>query len=70
MPEREAGTVKWFSAPKGYGFIVRDKGGDLYVHFTGIRGERRNLLKEGLRVEFTVSQADKSPRAEDVVVVD
>ena len=70
MAERETGTVKWFSPTEGYGFIARDKGGDLFVHFTGIRGERRNLLKQSLRVEFTVIREEKGPRAQDVVVVD
>ncbi len=54
MAELETGTVKWFSASKGYGFIARDSGGDVFVHFTGIRGERRDMLKEGQRVKFMV----------------
>lgn len=69
MAERETGTVKWFSGTKGYGFIVRDEGSDLFVHFSAIRGERRGRLKEGQRVEFTVIQEEKGPRAQDVVVI-
>lgn len=70
MAERETGTVKWFSSTKGYGFIIRDKGGDLFVHFAAIRGEERGRLEKGQRVEFTVIQEEKGPRAQDVVVAD
>ena len=70
MAEREIGTVKWFDATKGYGFIVRDRGGDIFVHYTGIRGEGYRSLSENQRVEFTIVQGRKGPQAQDVVVVD
>jgi len=63
---REHGTVKWFNTAKGYGFITRDCGDDVFVHFRAIRGRGHRSLKEGQRVEFSVSQADKGPQADDV----
>jgi CspA family cold shock protein len=69
MSAREVGTVKWFNNSKGYGFIQRDTGGDVFVHFKAIRGEGYKSLEEGMRVEFTVSQGQKGLQAEDVVVV-
>ncbi|MFH1626161.1 MAG: cold-shock protein [Pseudomonadota bacterium] len=65
--ERETGTVKWFNNTKGYGFITRDQGGDVFVHYTAIRGEGFRSLEEGQRVEFTVGQGEKGPQAQDVV---
>lgn len=53
---RERGTVKWFNNSKGYGFIQRDEGGDVFVHFRAISGEGYKSLVEGQRVEFTVAQ--------------
>jgi CspA family cold shock protein len=70
MTERETGTVKWFNSTKGYGFIERDQGKDVFVHHTGVRGEGHRSLTEGQRVEFTVVQGERGPRAEDVVVLD
>lgn len=67
MAERESGTVKWFDSAKGYGFIQRDKGEDVFVHFRAIRGEGYRSLDEGQRVEFTVTQGQKGLQAEDVV---
>lgn len=69
MAERETGTVKWFSNSKGYGFIERDAGDDIFVHYSDIRGEGYRSLREGQRVEFTVGQGQKGPQAQDVVVV-
>jgi CspA family cold shock protein len=69
MAERETGTVKWFNAIKGYGFIEGDRGGDVFVYYNNIRGTGYRSLDEGLRVEFTVIQAAKGPQALDVVVV-
>jgi CspA family cold shock protein len=69
MAERETGTVKWFNASKGYGFISRDKGGDVFVHYSAIRAAGFRTLEENQRVEFTVTQGDKGPQATDVVVV-
>lgn len=65
--EREGGTVKWFNTSKGFGFISRDSGDDIFVHFRAIRGEGHRVLVEGQRVEFTVMNRDKGLQAEDVV---
>lgn len=64
---RESGTVKWFNTSKGFGFISRDSGDDIFVHFRAIRGEGHRVLVEGQRVEFVVMQRDKGLQAEDVV---
>lgn len=64
---REGGTVKWFNTSKGFGFISRDSGDDIFVHFRAIRGEGHRVLMEGQRVEFSVMQRDKGLQAEDVV---
>ncbi|KRW59673.1 cold-shock protein [Pseudomonas sp. TTU2014-080ASC] len=65
--DRESGTVKWFNTSKGFGFISRDSGDDIFVHFRAIRGEGHRVLIEGQRVEFSVMQRDKGLQAEDVV---
>lgn len=65
---RETGTVKWFNTSKGFGFISRDRGDDIFVHFRAIRGEGHRILVEGQRVEFSVMQRDKGLQAEDVIV--
>ncbi|WP_372749251.1 cold-shock protein [Litorivivens sp.] len=65
-PQRETGSVKWFNANKGYGFITRENGDDVFVHFRSIRGKGRRSLQEGQRVEFVLSQGDKGAQAEDV----
>ena len=67
MAERESGTVKWFNDSKGYGFIQRESGGDVFVHHSAIRIEGFRTLSEGQRVEFQVVQGQKGPAAEDVV---
>ena len=67
--QRENGTVKWFNTSKGFGFISRDDGQDIFVHFRAIRGEGHRILVEGQRVEYSVMQHDKGLQAEDVVVV-
>ena len=69
MAERETGTVKWFNSDKGYGFIVRDQGGDLFVHYSSIQGGGYRVLEEGRRVEFTVAQGQKGPQAQDVTLI-
>jgi len=69
MAERETGTVKWFNATKGFGFISREKGEDIFVHFSAIRGEGYRTLNEGQQVEFTVTEGEKGPQAQDVVVI-
>jgi CspA family cold shock protein len=66
MSERETGTVKWFSQRKGYGFIERDSGGDVFVHFSAIAGDGFRNLEENERVEFSVEQGAKGPAAVDV----
>ncbi|ARN75369.1 hypothetical protein BST96_15370 [Oceanicoccus sagamiensis] len=63
---REQGEVKWFNVSKGYGFVTRSNGEDIFVHFRSIRGEGRRVLREGQQVEFTVTDGDKGPQAEDV----
>lgn len=60
MAEREQGTVKWFNGAKGYGFIGRQSGEDIFVHFSAIVAEGFRTLKEGQRVEFTVGQSEKA----------
>lgn len=69
MAKRERGTVKWFDSGKGFGFIARD-GEDVFVHFRAIRGDGYRSLEEGQLVEFTVTQGQKGPQAEDVAVVE
>ena len=69
MPERETGTVKWFNESKGYGFIEREQGEDVFVHYGSIRGEGFKSLAEGQKVEFTVTQGQKGPQAQDVTAI-
>jgi CspA family cold shock protein len=66
MDERETGVVKWFNDKKGYGFISRDSGEDVFVHYTSIVGEGFRSLAEGERVEFMVKQDQKGQAAVDV----
>lgn len=70
MAQREKGTVKWFNNEKGFGFIEREQGGDVFVHFKAITGDGYRSLVEGQRVEFTVTQGQKGLQAEDVTVTD
>lgn len=63
---REAGTVKWFNTKKGYGFITRDLGDDVFVHYRSIRGQGRRSITDGQRVEFYVVSGNKGLQAEDV----
>ena len=63
---REQGEVKWFNVSKGYGFVTRSTGEDIFVHFRSIRGEGRRVLRDGQAVEFAVVDGDKGPQAEDV----
>jgi CspA family cold shock protein len=64
---RERGTVKWFNSSKGFGFIVRENGEEIFVHFRSIRGEGRRGLRDGQSVSFVVADSSKGPQAEDVV---
>ena len=66
MADREVGTVKWFNDSKGYGFIQRESGPDVFVHYRAIRGEGHRSLVEGQQVEFSVIQGQKGLQAEDV----
>jgi CspA family cold shock protein len=67
MAERQTGTVKWFDSGKGYGFIERENGKDLFVHFRSIVGEGHRSLEEGQKVEFTEVAGQKGPQADNVV---
>ena len=67
--ERESGKVKWFNANKGFGFITRGNGEDVFVHFRSIRGKGHRVLRDGQRVDFFVSDGEKGLQAEDVEVV-
>ena len=69
MAERETGVVKWFNGAKGFGFITREGQEDVFVHYSGIRGEGYRTLEEGQTVEFVVAQGERGPQAQDVVVV-
>ena len=66
MSERLTGTVKWFNGNKGYGFIARDGGEDVFVHYSAIQGDGFRNLDEGERVEFVIEQGQKGPAAADV----
>ncbi len=66
---RELGVVKWFNVSKGFGFITRDNGDDVFVHFRNIRGRGHRSLNEGQQVRFSVRESDKGLQAEDVSIV-
>jgi CspA family cold shock protein len=63
VTERETGTVKWFNDAKGYGFISRDAGEDVFVHYSAVEGEGFRTLREDQRVEFAVEQGPKGLQA-------
>ena len=69
MSDREIGTVKWFNNGKGYGFIEREEGEDIFVHFSAILGEGFRSLEEGQRVEFSIEEGPKGLQAVSVTVV-
>jgi CspA family cold shock protein len=69
VSEREIGTVKWFNDAKGYGFISRESGDDVFVHFSAIEGEGFRTLREDQRVEFSVEQGPKGLQAVQVRAV-
>jgi CspA family cold shock protein len=63
------GTVKWFNETKGFGFIEREDGPDVFVHFSSIKGDGFKTLADGQKVEFTVTDGQKGPQAENVVPI-
>ncbi len=69
MAQRIIGTVKWFNGSKGYGFIEREGGKDVFVHFSAIQGSGYRNLDEGQKVEFEVENGPKGPQAANVVVI-
>jgi CspA family cold shock protein len=69
MSERVQGTVKWFNAGKGYGFIAREGGDDVFVHYSAVQADGYRSLSEGQRVEFTVERGPKGLQASNVVTL-
>ncbi len=69
MSDTITGTVKWFNESKGFGFIERESGADVFAHFSGIAGDGFKTLVEGQKVEFTVTQGQKGPQAENIVAI-
>ena len=67
MMSKTNGTVKWFNETKGFGFIEREDGPDVFVHFSSIQGDGFKTLADGQKVEFNVTDGQKGPQAEDVV---
>jgi len=65
---KETGTVKWFNAAKGFGFIQRENGEDVFVHFSAINSSGYRTLDEGAKVEFSVKKGPKGLQAEDVTL--
>jgi len=65
----EQGAVKWFNNSKGYGFIQRDEGGDVFVHFSAIEKDGFKALNQGDRVEFEIEDSEKGPQAANVKVL-
>ena len=65
----ETGTIKWFDPSKGYGFVERDKGGDLFIHFASVEIKDRKLLKESTRVSYVVTDGLKGPQAKDIRII-
>jgi CspA family cold shock protein len=69
MSKTVTGTVKWFNESKGFGFIEQQSGPDVFAHFSAIAGSGFKTLAEGQSVEFTVTQGQKGPQADSIVVV-
>ena len=63
------GTVKWFNESKGFGFIQQESGPDVFAHFSAISGSGFKTLAEGQKVQFTVTQGQKGPQAENIVAI-
>ena len=69
MSEKQTGTVKWFNDSKGFGFIQRDDGPDVFAHYTNVVGEGFRSLQEGQRVSFTIGKRKKGPQAENIEAI-
>ena len=69
MSEQVTGTVKWFNSSKGYGFIEREGGDDVFVHYSAIQGNGFRTLEEGQRVEFEITEGKKGPQAQNLNVL-
>ena len=69
MSNTTKGTVKWFNESKGFGFIEQESGPDVFAHFSAISGSGFKTLAEGQKVEFTVTQGQKGPQAENIVAL-
>ncbi|MEN6299655.1 MAG: cold shock domain-containing protein [Anaerolineaceae bacterium] len=69
MADRIVGTVKWFNSSKGYGFLARDDGEDVFVHYSAIKGEGYRTLQEGQKVEFSIEKGPKGLQATNVIIV-
>ena len=65
----ETGTIKCFDPSKGYGFLIRDNGGDLFVHLRSVQSQDRRKLKENTRVRFSVEDTEKGPQAENIRII-
>jgi len=65
----ETGKIKWFDPSKGYGFLIRDKGGDLFVHLRSVKPDDRRKLRENTRVRFSVEETEKGPQAERIKII-
>jgi cold shock protein len=69
MSDRIQGTIKWFNSTKGFGFISREGGPDVFVHYSAIQGKGYRSLEEGQKVEFTLEQGPKGPQASNVIAL-
>ena len=69
MSDRVVGTVKWFNASKGYGFLEREGGPDVFVHYTAIQSDGYRSLQEGQKVEFSIEQGPKGLQAASVLLI-
>ena len=69
MSDTVTGTVKWFNESKGFGFIEQEGGPDVFAHFSAINGSGFKTLVEGQKVEFTVTQGQKGPQAENITAI-
>ena len=70
MAERQTGSIKWFDAKKGFGFITSPNGGDIFVHYSAIQGKGYRVLKDGQKVEFEVIQGPKGLEAKNLEIVE